>query len=503
MSVCPVTAVIAEIKAALQKLEDEKHLALRIPLRNKKGEVVGEALVDREDEWVGEKRWWPSGDGYGINHDGLMHSVIKGDSPEGFIVDHWNGNRSDNRRGNLRFVTWSHNSHNTRRDKTKTSSQYIGVHKHNEGWVVSYNSKYLGKYKDESWAAWHYNMAVFEAYGFEGNYNIIDKPEGFLECKKRAKSGLPRGVTFKNGKYYAYITLEGKHTYLGNYATPEEASKVYEERHATREAEKKRLHLAKEITRDAIGPYLMAGDTVIHVSEEDWYDLSKRKWCMALGYPTATITGDRRETLQMHMYLLGTKEGFEIDHIDGDTTNNTRENLRFATSSQNNQNKPPRSATGLKGVMMKKNGMFLAEIKQLESKYNLGTYNLKEVAAFAYDCAARQLYGEHAYTNNVVAPEGLEWDPKKMKLVPTAPTVLEPGVFRGIRLTPEGTYSATLCHKNKYHYLGSYSKKELAAYAYNCAAIGLLGALAVINNVTCPSGYLWDPSKLRLSLSSN
>jgi HNH endonuclease len=494
MSVCPITAVIAEIKAALAKLEDEKHMAVKIPLRNKKGEVVAEALVDREDEWVAENRWWSHGDGYATNHDGLMHNVIKGDSPEGFIVDHWNGNRLDNRRGNLRFATWSHNSHNTRRDKTKTSSQYIGVCWHAGGWLVHFNSKYLGKYKDETWAAWHYNIAVFEAYGFEGNYNMIDKPEGFVESKKRAKSELPRGVTFKCGKYYVYINLNGKHTYVGNYDTVEEASEVYEERYAAREAEKKRLHLAKEITRDAIGPYIMAGDEVIHVSESDWHMLSKHTWSMCRDYPVATVNSELGRTLTMHIYLLGRKDGMEIDHKDGDTTNNTRENLHFVTSSNNNQNKRSRSSSGFKGVYETKFGTFAAEIRQLKSRYRLGNYPTKEIAAYAYDCAALLLYGEHAFVNKVPKPDLYTWSPTVMKLVRTEATISSSTTLMGVRLTPSGTYSSTI----RTTYLGTYATKELAAYAYNCGALQLLGTKAKLNNVPTPPMYRWDSESMRL-----
>jgi hypothetical protein len=64
----------------------------------------GNALVSYEDyEKVCHYRWFIS-KGYAKNNDaGFMHHLIL-PKKEGFVVDHINHNRSDNRRSNLRYV---------------------------------------------------------------------------------------------------------------------------------------------------------------------------------------------------------------------------------------------------------------------------------------------------------------------------------------------------------------------------------------------------------------
>jgi hypothetical protein len=497
MSVCPVTAVIAEIKAALQKLEDEKHLAVRIPLRNKKGEVVGEALVDREDEWVGASKWYKA-DGYATG-DGRMHIAIMGEAPEGMVIDHKNNNRLDNRRANLRFVSRSVNAHNVKIDKSNTGSRFTGVYKRGDKWSASLKHVYLGLFEDETWAAWSYNVGVYETYGALGRYNIIEKPEGFVRNRK-VFSGLPRGVTFLKGKYVASIHIEGRHIYLGRFETVDEASRVYEEHHAAREAKKDRLRKDKVVTRDADGPFLLAGDTVIRVSECDWHFLAKFTWgMMNLGYPmTQFKCGDEHKVQLMHILLLGTKKGLVIDHRNLIKTDNRRENLRFVTRSHNGQNTPPRNILGLKGVTQTPCGTFAASIVHLKVKYNVGNYADKDVAAYAYDCAALQLFGEHAYFNKALAPDAYVWDPIEMKLLPKEATVSSSPDFHGVHPTKSGNYMSFVHIQKKFRNFGTYKTRDLAAYAYNCGALQLLGTKAKLNDVLVPPMYRWDSEAMRL-----
>lgn len=44
-----------------------------------------------------------------------VHQLIMGKAPKGFCIDHINRNKLDNRRKNLRFVTYSENSINSDR----------------------------------------------------------------------------------------------------------------------------------------------------------------------------------------------------------------------------------------------------------------------------------------------------------------------------------------------------------------------------------------------------
>lgn len=88
-------------------------------------------LLDPEDEhW----RYNVSFDPYGYARKGkkLLHHIIFGNPKQGFCVDHRNQNKLDNRKENLRFVTWSENMHNTG-PKVNNKFGIAGISEHRGG----------------------------------------------------------------------------------------------------------------------------------------------------------------------------------------------------------------------------------------------------------------------------------------------------------------------------------------------------------------------------------
>ena len=91
--------------------------------------------------------------------------------------------------------------------------------------------------------------------------------------------------------------------------------------------------------------------------------------------------------------------GFDIDHSDGDRTNNAWHNLRLSTRRQNNGNQRLRSnnTSGLKGVSRDSfTGRWVARINTGTAYRNLGRYDTPEEAHAAYLAAAEQVHGEFA-----------------------------------------------------------------------------------------------------------
>lgn len=122
------------------------------------------ALVDDKDfERLNKFKWCIRGNKYAGRRDGktgqivLMHQIINKTS-QGFITDHINRNKLDNRRKNLRTVTASQNIINVGIKKNNTSG-CIGVYRDKRyikgGWYaqISYKGKrqrHLGLFRTKT-----------------------------------------------------------------------------------------------------------------------------------------------------------------------------------------------------------------------------------------------------------------------------------------------------------------------------------------------------------------
>eukprot|EP00919_Chromeraceae_sp_WS-2016_P001409 GHVR01003483.1.p1 GENE.GHVR01003483.1~~GHVR01003483.1.p1 ORF type:complete len:170 (-),score=10.84 GHVR01003483.1:799-1308(-) len=96
------------------------------------------------------------------------------------------------------------------------------------------------------------------------------------------------------------------------------------------------------------------------------------------------------------LWVHGAWPEHQIDHADGDGTNNRLANLREATSRQNlaNRSRIRNSQYPYKGIARSGKKW----IAQFPKKY-LGTFESPEAAAKEYDRAAIEAYGEFAKTN--------------------------------------------------------------------------------------------------------
>lgn len=81
----------------------------------------------------------------------------------------------------------------------------------------------------------------------------------------------------------------------------------------------------------------------------NWNNGSKRYYCFT---SRPNREGVSEESLALHRFLTGAKDGDIIDHIDGNGLNNTLENLQITDRSGNNANKiaSRNSRTGIIGV---------------------------------------------------------------------------------------------------------------------------------------------------------
>lgn len=146
------------------------------------------------------------------------------------------------------------------------------------------------------------------------------------------------------------------------------------------------------------------------VDEEDFEKVSKFNWSgILMGggtkmYACRSIYFSKGKTklISLHRFILNvTDKHLQVDHINGNSLDNRKENLRICTGVQNrlNRSKTIKSTSGYKGVFKTYKNKWRAQIGWKNKKYYLGSYDTKEEAALIYNMKAIELFGEYANLN--------------------------------------------------------------------------------------------------------
>ena len=142
------------------------------------------------------------------------------------------------------------------------------------------------------------------------------------------------------------------------------------------------------------------------IDDRDVWILEGNKW-VASGNTDKerfyAVRGKGKTRVSLHRVLLDAPKGMQVDHIDGDTLNNRRNNLRLCTSQQNTFNsKKKTSASKYKGVWYNKRLKKWTSRLMINGK-NLyfGLFDTEEGAGIAYNEGAREHFGEFARLNKI------------------------------------------------------------------------------------------------------
>lgn len=159
------------------------------------------------------------------------------------------------------------------------------------------------------------------------------------------------------------------------------------------------------------------------VDDEDYEELNAFKWCARKDTKNGSYYAERALVLELHpkfktkcikMHRCIMEEEnpkIHIDHKDGNTLNNTRQNLRVATPTQNGANRTKGSksnTSGFRGVSFKKSSeenktgrtssvprkQWVAQVNANGKRVTIGYFETPEEAAQAFDNAAKKYYGE-------------------------------------------------------------------------------------------------------------
>lgn len=165
------------------------------------------------------------------------------------------------------------------------------------------------------------------------------------------------------------------------------------------------------------GPQYQSFATSIKVDELDYDLLIKHSWRKhTAGYASTTLNG---KTRFLHRMILERIVGRKLtpdeftDHANHNKLDNRRSNLRVADKAQNSMNRGKRSdnTVGHKGVYLhwpkqwQERGWekrWKAQVYSDNKIVSLGYYKTPEEAAYVYDQAAIQLYGDFVRPNILI-----------------------------------------------------------------------------------------------------
>jgi hypothetical protein len=158
---------------------------------------------------------------------------------------------------------------------------------------------------------------------------------------------------------------------------------------------------------------LTLGKTTI-IDDED-KDLANMKWhtlnnpCNLYAVRSIKRVNGKRDSILLHRLILERKierklrNDEYVDHINRDSLDNRRQNIRIATNQQNQQNRRillKKKTSKFKGVYYDKyHERWCARIVINKKATFLGYFENEVIAAKIYDEAAKRLYGEFCNTN--------------------------------------------------------------------------------------------------------
>jgi hypothetical protein len=203
-------------------------------------------------------------------------------------------------------------------------------------------------------------------------------------------------------------------------------------------------------------------DRVTIVDQELCDKLNSVRWCASFApcingfYATRGTSGPRGRsvTIRMHDLIMKPRRGYEIDHINGNTLDNRRCNLREVTKRQSALNRKVRrdNTSGVSGVQLNKKTKKWMSFISIDGMWKyLGSRPTFEEAVEVRRAAEFKYYGD--YMRGVNAPPIP--DLANVKREPRAPLVLNKSGHRNIVFTSTGV-KVVGCWKGRNRYLGHY-----------------------------------------------
>ena len=145
------------------------------------------------------------------------------------------------------------------------------------------------------------------------------------------------------------------------------------------------------------------------VDPKEFYWLNNFNWCIkkkdrcSYAIRFLNVGKGKLRIISMHRNIMDAPKGSIVDHRNNEGLDNRRGNLRFATSSENVQNRRKtlnKTSSRFLGVSWKKKtGQWYASIKVNKKTISLGYFDNEVEAAKTYDCAVIKYFSKFARLN--------------------------------------------------------------------------------------------------------
>ena len=405
---------------------------MHIKLGGKRG---GHAIVSPEDyDELSKYKWWMDDLGYvagKFNRKNIrMHRYIM-EANEGDIIDHINGIRHDNRRENLRFSTTIKNAQNSKKQEN-TSSKYKGVYynKSQKKFIGGLTNNgvriYVGRYDNEVSAAEAVDMYwVHHPNNEHIKLNFSEKRNEYLKRNytpansKRINQNKYKGITKRKNYYEAYIRIKRKDIYIGSSKDLVICAKMRDKYIIDNEIPNRILNFPQDYpaydgTRIKTKYVFIDKNTIKLVNDalknkkvlidyEDYDKIKNYAWHISRGYVHAYVNG---KIERISRYLLNVTDRYVyVDHINGDTLDNTKSNLRLSDSTKNGRNKKKKEGTKSKYLGLSPTSTsWESGIMYNSCHYYIGSDISEEYAARRRDLYIIENYPDEQYKMN------FQWD---------------------------------------------------------------------------------------------
>jgi hypothetical protein len=142
------------------------------------------------------------------------------------------------------------------------------------------------------------------------------------------------------------------------------------------------------------------------IDDDVYEELNKYKWHYHEGYALRMerVSKNRRRYIRMHRVIMNTPDGMEPDHINGNSLDNRKSNLRNCTHAENSCNSKIQinNTSGYKGVSWNKlRKKWSVKVVKNQEHIFLGLYTDKKEAVMVYNKNAKEMFGEFARLNSI------------------------------------------------------------------------------------------------------